>query len=53
MKCPSGKRAFRDRIAAQWALARYQRYDDPRKSWSIRRAYKCLDCYKWHLTSQK
>ncbi len=46
----SGKRRYRDGIAAKVALAKVQHQD---KAGHVeRRAYQCPVCKGWHLTSQ-
>lgn len=52
-KCPSGKKRFRDQIAADLALARISQRDDTSRPATERRAYSCGRCRGgWHLTSQ-
>jgi hypothetical protein len=46
--CPrTGKRRYRDRIAAMTALARAEYVD-----WPQCRVYRCEFCRGWHMTSQ-
>ncbi|MFG3120887.1 hypothetical protein ACGFYO_02690 [Streptomyces sp. NPDC048201] len=47
--CPSGKLRWRDRIAAQLALAGMDNIDPARRE---SRAYRCHMCRGWHLTSK-
>jgi hypothetical protein len=51
--CPSGKVRFRDRIAADLALATIQRRDRPGRDKLEVRVYRCADCRGFHLTSRK
>ncbi|MBO2451294.1 hypothetical protein J4573_29665 [Actinomadura barringtoniae] len=51
--CPSGKVRFRDRIAANLALATIQRRDRPGREKLEVRVYRCSDCRGFHLTSQR
>lgn len=46
-RCPEGKIPFRDRIAADTALARRRA-----KDMGEIRSYQCPLCGRWHLTSQ-
>lgn len=48
--CPTGKRRYRDRIAALLALADTTRSDSERRNEV--RAYHCPDCQGWHLSSK-
>lgn len=48
--CPTGKRRFRDRVAALLALAEIARADGERREEV--RAYRCPECRGWHLTSK-
>jgi hypothetical protein len=48
MRCR--KTRYRDRIAAQLALATIHRKDRPQARET--RAYQCPRCRGWHLTSQ-
>ena len=48
--CPSGKHAYRDRIAADLALAGVRRTGSG--SHDEQRSYPCNLCRGWHLTSQ-
>lgn len=50
--CPCGKVRYRDRIAAQLALATIGRVDSSRRPKSERRPYRCPLCKGWHLTSE-
>ena len=53
MRCPTPtKHRFRDRIAAELALATIHRKDRASRVRRERRAYAC-PCGAWHLTSQK
>lgn len=49
-QCKTGKRQFRDDIAAKLALAKLQ--NNSTRLSVPQRAYKCPMCHKWHLTSQ-
>lgn len=51
-KCPTGKRMFRDEIAAGVALARIERVDDATREEQPQRFYRCEFCHRVHLTSQ-
>lgn len=48
MKCKTGKRRYRDEIAAKLALAKTSRRDS-----GERRYYFCTFCKSFHLTSQE
>jgi len=48
--CPTGKIRYRDRLAAQIALADTSRRHQPRREEA--RAYPCPQCRGWHLTSK-
>lgn len=48
-RCITGKFRYRDRIAAQLALATIDDTDPKRRE---KRAYRCPLCRGWHLTSQ-
>lgn len=48
--CPTGKFRYRDRIAAQLALATIDTTGPKRRE---TRAYPCPACRGWHLTSQE
>ncbi|MFF2383686.1 hypothetical protein [Streptomyces sp. NPDC058108] len=50
MTCPTGKRRYRDRIGAQFALAEAVNRDTERRR--EKRAYRCPACRGWHLTSK-
>lgn len=47
------KLRYRDRIAAQLALAQVIRQDKPHRQKTEARAYRCPSCRGWHLTSRK
>ncbi|MEU1919324.1 hypothetical protein ABZ742_04025 [Streptomyces albogriseolus] len=47
--CPTGKFRYRDRIAAQLALAGIDNVNPKRRE---KRAYRCPQCRGWHLTSK-
>lgn len=47
------KRRYRDRIAALMALASIRRKDGSRRRKTEQRAYRCLNCNGWHLTSRR
>lgn len=49
--CPTGKRRYRDDLAARIALAgiRHRNHAPHRQE---QRAYRCPKCRGWHLTSQ-
>lgn len=52
-RCPTpGKHRFRDRIAAELALATIHRKDKASRPKRERRAYPC-PCGGWHLTSRR
>lgn len=51
MPCKTGKRRYRDRIAAQLALATLKK--DDREGHTEERAYSCPYCGGWHLTSEE
>lgn len=56
--CSSGKRRFRDRIAAEAALARItfrHEVSGRRRAHAYKvpvRTYRCPECHGWHLTSR-
>lgn len=50
MPRPCTKRRYRDRVAAELALATIRRRDDGKHV--ERRIYFCDDCHAFHLTSQ-
>lgn len=50
MRCR--KHGFRDRVAAELAIARRQ-FSDQRREKTEKRAYHCPNCKRWHLTSQE
>jgi hypothetical protein len=43
---------YRDRVAAIYVLATAQSRKHTRRAKDERRAYFCLDCKGWHLTSK-
>lgn len=45
--CSTGKVQYRDRLAALLTLATMPGSRDEQ------RAYRCLDCQRWHLTSRR
>ena len=47
------KRRYRSRVDALLALATIQARDDTRRGKTESRAYRCPDCRRWHLTSQR
>lgn len=52
LRCPSGKKGYRDKIGAMLALAetaRASRGANREES----RYYKCPDCSWWHLSSRR
>lgn len=49
--CRTGKRRFRDRMAAETALAEIARKDDQSRPKTEARAYHCPTCCGFHLTS--
>lgn len=49
-KCPSRKIGYRDKIAAQMALASTGASSSSRRD--EKRIYRCPDCSAWHMTSQ-
>jgi len=51
--CLSGKKRYRDEIAAKLALATYRRKDRSSSPGLEARAYRCPECRGWHLTSKK
>ncbi|WP_309049048.1 hypothetical protein [Streptomyces sp.] len=48
--CPTGKRRYRDRIGAKYALAVLKESASWRRQET--RAYHCRACNGWHLTSK-
>jgi hypothetical protein len=49
----TGKLWYRDRIAAEFHLARIQRHADESNREKLPvRSYRCNKCTGWHLTSQ-
>lgn len=44
---------YRDRIAAMLAMSNAQRIDGSRRDKIEARAYRCPNCFGWHLTSRK
>lgn len=46
------KTRYRTRIDALIALARIQRRDNPKRSKTETRPYRCGRCHGWHLTSK-
>jgi hypothetical protein len=48
--CPTGKRRFRDSIAAKIALASTQQARHGRRNET--RVYRCPSCAGWHLSSK-
>lgn len=51
MTCPTGKRLYPDKGAARTALASANRRRARRQQRRESRAYRCLNCNAWHLTS--
>jgi hypothetical protein len=51
--CPTGKRRYRDKVAALLAMAEAQRKDGARRAKMERRAYRCPKCRGWHLTARR
>ena len=51
-KCKTGKKQFRDEIAAKLAMAVTVHSDRSTRNTAEKRAYSCNFCRKWHLTSQ-
>jgi hypothetical protein len=49
--CKTGKRGYKDEIAAKLTLAKVQYQDKP--GHNERRVYKCNMCHRYHLTSQE
>lgn len=49
MSCLTGKRRYRDRVGAKFALAVIKRRGGKRRRET--RAYRCPTCNGWHLTS--
>jgi hypothetical protein len=47
-----GRRRYRDRVAAQLALASCGRRRHSRRARDERRVYECRHCNGWHLTSE-
>lgn len=47
-RCKTGKRRYRDQIAAKLAMA-----SAASKGRDEKRAYKCGTCRGWHITSQE
>lgn len=43
---------YRDRIAALLALAKVRSQDKPHRAKLEARAYRCPQCYGWHLTAK-
>jgi len=53
MACPTGKRQYRTRLDAEIVLAlRIPRKAHNREK-NERRAYRCPQCHRWHLTSRE
>ena len=50
MACETGKRRFRDEVAAMFALATHA--EGKRRDKDEERVYRCPMCRGWHLTSQ-
>lgn len=53
MTRPCVKVRYRDRIAAQLALAKIERQDKAGRPKTESRIYRCERCGSWHLTSWK
>lgn len=51
-KCPTGKRRYKDRIAALLAIESANRRKHERRGKNERRAYLCQMCRYWHVTSE-
>lgn len=47
------KRRYRRRVDALIALANIQWHDKSTRAKQEQRAYHCLSCHGWHLTSQR
>lgn len=51
MPCSSGKKGYRDRIAAELARSRWKFRSDQRQEKAPVRSYQCHQCHAWHHTS--
>lgn len=51
-KCPTGKRRYKDRIAALLAVESANRRKHERREKNEQRAYACPFCHWYHVTSQ-
>lgn len=51
--CATGKKRYRDEIAAKLAMATYRNKDRSTSPKLECRAYRCPECHGWHLTSKK
>lgn len=52
MTCPTGKRPYPSRADARTALKSANRRRGRRQQHRETRAYRCLNCNAWHLTSR-